>query len=72
MNKRDFYNQFRSLLPDTFSETPIDLDDVETSTLLFAGSIISKMSDEAQKFHLKHFRKEFRAVMPMLINEYTY
>lgn len=40
--------QFRDLLPATLSDTSIDLNDVETSTLLFVGGIISRMTDEAQ------------------------
>lgn len=51
MKKSYFIRQFKSLLPDTISETSIDLNDPETTTLLFIGNIISKMDDLCQDYH---------------------
>jgi hypothetical protein len=50
MKKVDFLKQFKSLLPDQLNDTSIDLNDIETTTLIFIGRTISQMEDEAQTY----------------------
>jgi len=50
MNKQMFLDEFKAILPDSLNHTSIDLDDIETTTLLFTGSQISKMSKRAQDY----------------------
>jgi len=50
MTKVNFLNQFRSLLPNQLDSTSIDRDDIETTTLLFVGESISRMTKEAQSY----------------------
>ena len=51
MKKREFLTQFSLLLPDKLSETSIEPDDIECTTLLFIGETISRMTIEAQSFY---------------------
>lgn len=51
MNKQVFLKEFRAILPDTLSETSIDLENPESTTLFWIGKIISKMSNDAQYWY---------------------
>lgn len=48
--KKRFIKEFQTLLPDSISETSINLDDIESTTLLFIGSTISRMSQINQDY----------------------
>jgi hypothetical protein len=50
MKKADFIREFKALLPDSISDTSIDINDPETTTLLFIGETIVKMGDEYQDY----------------------
>ena len=49
--KTEFVKMFRALLPDSISDTSIDINDPETTTLLFIGFIISRMPKKYQEFY---------------------
>lgn len=50
MKKSYFIRSFQALLPDSVLNTTIDINDPESSTLLFIGDVISRMDSECQDY----------------------
>jgi hypothetical protein len=51
MNKSIFLKEFKTLLPDSINETSINESNIETSTLLYIGYILSNMTKESDNWY---------------------
>jgi len=71
MKQVNFLNQFGSLLPDQLNDTSIDLNDIETTTLLFIGHTISMMDDEAQNYFDKASGKFDDMLIDIVAEKYS-
>jgi hypothetical protein len=68
-SKSRFLDSFKNLLPDTLSDTSIELDNPETSTLLFIGETISRMSEYLQSWYDGGKPDEFDDVLIDIVAE---